>query len=95
MKIFKAFIFANALSVNANAINHREKRFISDALQGLGSGIVNLGQALEQNWGQVIGSSIQEVVDEVGTWLKSPSSLIYHFSDFGSIHTSPAIASNS
>ena len=69
MKIFKALILANALSVNANAINHREKRFISDVLQGLGSEILNLGQVLDQNWGQVIGSSIQEVVDGVGTWL--------------------------
>ena len=79
MKIFKALILANALSVNANAINHREKRFISDVLQGLGGGIVNLGQTLDQNWGQVIGSTIQEVVDGVGTWLLSLSSLIYHF----------------
>ena len=79
MKIFKALIFANALSVNANAINHREKRFISDVLQGLGSGMVNLGQVLDQSWSQVIESSIQDVVNGVGTWLKSLSSLIYHF----------------
>ena len=67
MKIFKALILANALSVNANAVNHREKRFISDVLQGVGGGLVDLGQTLEQNWGQVIGSTIQEVVDGVGT----------------------------
>ena len=79
MKIFKVLIFANALSVNANAINHREKRFISDVLQGLGSGMVNLGQVLDQSWSQVIESSIQDVVNGVGTWLKSLSSLIYHF----------------
>jgi len=65
MKIFKALIFANALSVNAYAVNHREKRFISDVLQGLGTGMVDLGQTLEQNWSQVIGSSIQEVVDGI------------------------------
>ena len=70
MKIFKALIFANALSVNANAINHREKRFISDVLQGLGSGMVNLGQVLDQSWSQVIESSIQDVVDGVGTMSK-------------------------
>ena len=68
MKIFKALIFVNALNVNANAVNHREKRFISDVLQGIGGGLVDLGQTLEQNWGQVIGSTIQEVVDGVGTW---------------------------
>ena len=79
MKIFKVLIFANALSVNANAINHREKRFISDVLQGLGSGIVDLGQALDQNWSQVIDSTIQEVVDEVGTCLNSLKFLIYRF----------------
>ena len=67
MKIFKALIFVNALNVNANAVNHREKRFISDVLQGVGGGLVDLGQTLEQNWGQVIGSTIQEVVDGVGT----------------------------
>ena len=67
MKIFKALIFVNALNVNANAVNHREKRFISDVLQGIGGGLVDLGQTLEQNWGQVIGSTIQEVVDGVGT----------------------------
>ena len=79
MKIFKALIFANALSVNAYSVNHREKRFISDVLQGLGGGMVNLGQTLEQNWSQVIGSSIQEVVDEVGTCLNSLKFLIYRF----------------
>jgi len=79
MKILKALIFANALSVNAYAVNHREKRFISDVLQGLGSGMVNLGQTLEQNWSQVIDSTIQEVVDEVSTCLNSLKFLIYRF----------------
>ena len=36
--------------------------------RGVGGGLVDLGQTLEQNWGQVIGSTIQEVVDGVGTW---------------------------
>ena len=70
MKIFKVFIFANvfsvnAVSVNSNAVNHREKRFIADALQVIGTGVVNLGEGLEQNWGQVIQSTIQDVVNEV------------------------------
>ena len=70
MKIFKALIFASAfsvdaVSVNSNAVNHREKRFIADALQVIGSGVVNLGQGLEQNWAQVIESNMQDVVNQV------------------------------
>jgi len=70
MKIFKTLIFANvfsvsAVSVNSYAVNHREKRFISDALQVIGSGVVDLGVGLEQNWAQVIESSMQDVVNEV------------------------------
>ena len=70
MKIFKALIFTSvfsvdAVSVNSNAVNHREKRFIADALQVIESGVVNLGQGLEQNWAQVIESSMQDVVNQV------------------------------
>ena len=70
MKIFNALIFASAFSVdavsaNSNAVNHRKKRFIADALQVIGSGVVNLGQGLEQNWAQVIQSSMQDVVNQV------------------------------
>ena len=70
MKIFKSLIFAsafsvNAVSVNSNSVNYREKRFIADALQVIGTGVVNLGQGLEQNWAQVIESSMQDVVDQV------------------------------
>ena len=70
MKIFKILIFAcafsvDAVSVNSNTVSHREKRFIADALQVIGSGVVNLGQGLEQNWAQVIQSSMQDVVNQV------------------------------